>query len=104
MLKGRPTGEIAVLLLTLVVVFILVIFSLAVTVSILVNPERDTNTAVGQIFDILTVILGAVVGYIAGRGTKAAAVKTNGEDIWDPTETPQPPPRRAETEQGEQGH
>ena len=102
MIKGRPTGEVAVLLLTCLVVFILVIFSLAVTISIFVNPDRPTDTAVGQIFDILTVILGAVVGYIAGRGTKAAAA-AHGPDIWDPTEPPQPPPRRAEPD-AEQGH
>lgn len=66
-LRERTTGEIVILMLAFVVVVTILMATLTVTLIELIYPDQDTDSTVRMINDTTNVILGAVIGYVAGR-------------------------------------
>lgn len=57
------------------IVGLLLTFTAVITsIVALLNPERDYSTIQNTIFDILTTIIGALIGFIAGKGAGRAEV------------------------------
>lgn len=67
MFKDRTAGEVVMLILTLVVAFILVFGALGIALVELFYPEQDTDAVIAMMFDITKVIVGAVIGFAAGK-------------------------------------
>jgi len=64
---GRSTIEIMALLLTGTVCFLVLTSGVAIMVVEIFHPESDTDTAVNALSDTLSLILGALLGLLAGR-------------------------------------
>jgi hypothetical protein len=79
MITSRTTGEIVLLMLTSTVALLLLIAGLGVTVFELVHPGRAELTGVvASLFDVMKVIIGAVLGYAAGRIGPAQGARHEG--------------------------
>jgi hypothetical protein len=63
----RPTGELVVLLFTVVVSAILLLSAVGVFALALFIPATDTDTSVRTVGAIVNTIIGALIGYVAGR-------------------------------------
>jgi hypothetical protein len=63
----RQTPDLVALILTLVVAIVVVATVLAMIYILLTNPTQDISRAADAIGRIVSVIIAAVVGYLAGR-------------------------------------
>ena len=70
-LANRPTADLVVLLLAGLVAVIVVTAVAGVLVIALVRPRADVGGVVHSLSDVTNTLIGAVVGYIAGRGLAA---------------------------------
>jgi hypothetical protein len=66
-MAGRSVVEVMVLAFTGLVVFTVLFGSVAVVVIEVLNPEADTSGAVQGLANIISGILGALLGMLAGR-------------------------------------
>jgi len=66
-LMERSTAEIVILLISSVVVVILILATVGVLLVELIHPDRDTDAVLSMLFDIVKVLVGAIIGYAAGR-------------------------------------
>jgi hypothetical protein len=82
-LGDRPTTEIVVLFLTVLVCVVLVVVVLGIIIVRIVHPEIDLKGAGDAIFNMISTIIGALVGFISGRiyGRKEERAQINGEQI-----------------------
>lgn len=69
-LKERPTSELVVLVLATTVAVLLVASVVFVGVLEITHPDADTSGAISSITNTITLLVGAVVGYLAGRAAK----------------------------------
>ena len=69
-MAGRSVVEIMVLMLTATVCTAVVLGALAVAVVEIVNPTADTTVLSSSLGSTLSVLLGAVLGMLAGRGQR----------------------------------
>lgn len=69
-LRDRPTPEVVVLVLATTVAILLVVSVVLVGVLEITHPESDTSGAVASITNTITLLVGAVVGFLAGRAAK----------------------------------
>lgn len=65
-LTDRPTGEIIRLLLASVICFVVVLESIVIGFVGVLHPNANTTASLHIVFDVVGVMLGAVVGYGAG--------------------------------------
>ena len=65
----RPASEVVVLMLAMGVSITMVLAAGGVVVLAIVYPERDLSAAIESITRLLTVVVGVVVGYLAGMRT-----------------------------------
>lgn len=65
-LTDRPTGEIVRLLLTSTICFVVALESIIIGAVGILKPNANTTAALHIVFDVVGVMLGAVVGYGAG--------------------------------------
>lgn len=65
--SGRSTVELMVLALTVTVCLAILLSGVAIVVIEIVSPETDTNEIIGSMSDVLSMILGALLGLLAGR-------------------------------------
>lgn len=68
-LSDRPTSDLVVLILATAVGLVILFTGLGLTVLEFVRPAADVAVAVQAFQDVVAAITGAVIGYIAGRGT-----------------------------------
>jgi P pilus assembly chaperone PapD len=66
-LRDRTTGEIVILMLATVIVVTTLLATVTVAAIELTYPDQNTDDAVRMINETTNVILGAVIGYVAGR-------------------------------------
>lgn len=64
---GRSTIELMVLIMTLTVCGALLLAGAAIVTVELLNPEADTSAVINNMSDILSTILGGLLGLLAGR-------------------------------------
>lgn len=67
-LRDRPTADLIVILLSGVVAFCVVSLATAVVVSSIWFPDHDITSLSQRIGTIISSLIGAIVGYLAGRG------------------------------------
>lgn len=66
-LAHRPTTEIVVILFTLLIWVIMVMVTVGAIAAKLLHPELDITKASEAINNMLSTIIGALVGFISGR-------------------------------------
>lgn len=67
-LRDRPTPDLVVLILAGVVAFSVVAAVLAGAWTRLVDPDANLDTLGARLADVTNTLIGAIVGYLAGRG------------------------------------
>lgn len=60
-----------ILVFTAVVGVILLVGTFGVLAVELIHPSRDTDLILGMIFDVSKVLIGAIIGYAAGRSASS---------------------------------
>ena len=93
-MKGRSVIEIMVLAFTGIVAFMIVGLGIMIIVVEVKNPEADTGLIANTLMSLVSGILGALLGLIAG---KSSAVSGSPDDLHkrpdgkeDPFEEPPP--------------
>jgi hypothetical protein len=66
-LKNRPTADIVVLLLTVMICTVMTIIAAGVIIAKSIRPEMEVGRAAEAINNMLSTIIGALVGFISGR-------------------------------------
>ena len=66
-LKNRPTADIVVLLLTVMICTVMTIIAAGVIIAKSVRPDMEVGRAAEAINNMLSTIIGALVGFISGR-------------------------------------
>jgi uncharacterized membrane protein YdjX (TVP38/TMEM64 family) len=56
------------------VVGVILVAVVSVSIIEIVNPQTDTSPIVSSLLDIVTTLIGALVGFIAGKGSGRAEV------------------------------
>jgi hypothetical protein len=79
-LANRPTTEIVVLLFAFVVCIVLILSVLGVIILRILRPGIDLSKAGDAVFNMISTIIGALVGFISGRayGSREERQKLNG--------------------------
>jgi hypothetical protein len=67
-LRDRPTPDLIVLALTAVVVLVLIVTVFALVVTEIWYPDRDQTDLAKRVGQIMSSLVAAIVGYLAGRG------------------------------------
>jgi hypothetical protein len=83
-LRDRPTADLVVLFLSALVAVVLVASVVGGIVWKVTDPDADLADLAARIGDITNTLIGAIVGYLAGKGTGAAGALRE-------TRTPPPP-------------
>lgn len=73
-LGERATADVVVIILAVLIGLSILLSGAAVFVLEILHPEYDTSVAVETSGELMAVIVGAVVGYIAGRATPVPQV------------------------------
>lgn len=73
--RDRPTPDLIVICLTGLVVFVVGVFVMMLLVAEIWRPETDLAVLTTRIAAITNTLIGAIVGYLAGRGFNG---KSNG--------------------------
>lgn len=69
-LRDRTAPELVMLILAATVGLLLLAAVVLVGVLEIVRPETDTGDALDMLASTITILVGAIVGYLAGRGAK----------------------------------
>jgi len=69
-IRDRSTPELVMLILAGTVGLLLVASVIMIGAVEVTHPESDTSTAVSSIAHVMTLLTGAVVGFLAGRSAK----------------------------------
>jgi hypothetical protein len=69
--RQRPTIDLVVLILTCLVALVMLVAVVAIAAVVLTNSQADAGAAASVISDQVSLILGALLGLIAGRATGA---------------------------------
>jgi len=67
-MKERSTSDLVMLILTVSVGLFMMIALIMIGIIQAVSPEADLTGAVSALSHIITIIVGCVVGYLAGKG------------------------------------
>lgn len=67
-LTDRPTPDVVLLILTVVVALSVLLTGAGIFALALVNPSADLSTAFTSLGGVLTLLIGTVIGYLAGKG------------------------------------
>lgn len=81
-LRDRPTADLVVLGLAIVVAFSVILSTVGAIVWRILDPDADLSKVAARLADVTNTLIGAIVGYLAGRGTDKSP--------------PPPPPERGE--------
>lgn len=68
-LRDRPTSDLVVMFLAALVGFILVVATFGVILLELYGDDVDISVLATRLAAITNTLIGAIVGYLAGRGT-----------------------------------
>jgi hypothetical protein len=91
MFRNRSVVEVMVLIFTLVVAFSLVATGFWVAFIEIRNPEADTDSAVDVLFTTPTVILGALLGLLAGKSEGVSELSDRPDNTKDDVTGTGPP-------------
>lgn len=63
----RPVTDVILIIITMTVGVSLVVITMAIIVFTIVEPDFDLERAITALGNLLTLMVGAVVGYLAGK-------------------------------------
>jgi hypothetical protein len=66
-LKNRPTADIVVLLLTIMICGVMLVIATGTIIAKVMRPDMEVGRAAEAINNMLSTIIGALVGFISGR-------------------------------------
>lgn len=66
----KPTHEIVLLVLVCTLAATVLLTGAGIFIVALIQPERDTSTSIALLGNVVASLLGAVLGYMAGRGRR----------------------------------
>jgi hypothetical protein len=66
-LAHRPTTEIVVIMLSWLVCTVIIISVVGIVIQKTIHPEMDLSKAGDAIFNMVSTVIGALVGFISGR-------------------------------------
>jgi uncharacterized membrane protein YraQ (UPF0718 family) len=66
-LSHRPTTEVVVILFTMLICVVMLIVTVGAISFKMIHPEQDITKATEAINNMLSTIIGALVGFISGR-------------------------------------
>ena len=69
MFKDRSSIDVVVIILTCTIAGTLVVSIIGLVIMKLIHPEADTSRGAEAVSNIVTTIVGALVGFIGGRAT-----------------------------------
>ncbi len=79
MLRGRPTIDIVIILMASMVAAVLILATVGSIISKMTHPELDLHGAEQAVGNIVTTVVGALVGFVGGRATgRMEEAKANG--------------------------
>jgi hypothetical protein len=87
MFKNRSVVDTMILVFTLAVAWTIMTTGVAIVIIQIVKPHANTDRAVDAIFGLVSAILGALLGLIAGRRTVDGKL-----EIVRPVDEEKPPP------------
>ena len=67
-LAGRPAGEVVIILLTFTVSIVMLLGGIGIFMITIMRPEYDASNFWAAANQTITIVVGAVVGYVAGKG------------------------------------
>lgn len=70
-LSERPTADLILLILTLLITASVLLTGAGVFVIAVVRPDVDAATVLSSFAEMISLLIGVIVGYIAGRGRSA---------------------------------
>lgn len=70
--RDRPTADLIVAYLAVLVGIILIVMTFTLVVSEIWYPDRDLGTLAQRVGTIVSSLVGVIVGYMAGRGVNGA--------------------------------
>jgi hypothetical protein len=68
-LRDRPTADLVVLGLAMVVAFSVIATTVGAVILRVTDPHADLTKIAARLADVTNTLIGAIVGYLAGRGT-----------------------------------
>lgn len=72
-LRGRGTPDLIIIWLAAIVGFVVILGTLGAIVWKILDNDADISGVVRRLGDLVNTLVGAVVGYLAGRGVIPAA-------------------------------
>jgi len=67
-ISERPTADIVLLILTLVIALSILFTGLGIFILAALHPEYDLSAAFNQFGNVIGLMIGAILGYLAGKG------------------------------------
>ena len=83
-MRSRSVIEILVLALTFVVAFSILAIGATVAIVEIRDPEADTSSVVQALLSLISGIMGALLGLIAGRSTATTELERRPSDDDEP--------------------
>lgn len=77
--RDRPTADLVVVGLAMVVGFSIVAWTIGAIVLRIAEPTANLDKVAARLADVTNTLIGAIVGYLAGRGVNGNG-KTNGKE------------------------
>lgn len=74
-----------------IVAILLIVSGLTLAILAFTNPDRDTSSSIGALADIVTTLIGALVGFMAGKGTGRQEMHDEIRQMSSPLLPPEPP-------------
>jgi len=68
-LRDRPTADLVVMGLAMVVAFSVIATTIGALTLRITDPHADLTKIAARLADVTNTLIGAIVGYLAGRGT-----------------------------------
>lgn len=67
MLQNRSVIEIMILIFTFMVALAILLLGVSITIVEIAHPEEDTSAAASALINLISAILGALLGLLAGK-------------------------------------
>jgi hypothetical protein len=88
MFRNRSVIEVMIMVFTFVVGFMIVGLSVLILIVEVRNPEADTGIIANTLMSLVSGILGALLGLIAGKSTGGAGLNTRPDGTDDDINRP----------------
>lgn len=74
-ISDRPTADLVLLTLTGLIAAVIVLFGAGLFTLALLHPESNLSAAYSSLASVLGIMVGTVLGYLAGKGRSAQSTE-----------------------------